>query len=127
MHVGNVWGSPCSKARQSNAVAVAAAEEEREGEDSRDEDAASTAALEYMQSPSLLNSNAGHTASHSSMHDHAGSATDLEQREEPEQQLRASNELRQANVASVQGPAPVISAHEEQGKSPDCNHALHEA
>ena len=91
-------------------AAVAAAEEEREGEDSRDEDAASQAALEYMESPSLLNSNAGRTASHSSMQD-------LQQRDEPESaQQRPSDDLRHASTARLEGEAPVSAANEESGR-----------
>ena len=84
-----------------DAAAVAAAEEERDGEDG--EDAASTAALEYMESPNLLDNNAAvaPAASHSRVQDLAAPAETLEQRDEPEEeQVDVSSDLRQVNAAA---------------------------
>lgn len=116
LHSGVLHGSSCCLT-EADAAAVAAAEEEQEGEDSRDEDAASTAALDYMESPSLLNSNAGRTASHGSMQGHAGPDLDVEQREAPEPvQQRPSPDLQQASAADLQDDAPVSAAHEDSGR-----------
>ena len=81
------------------AVAAAEEEQEQEIEDAQgDEDAASTAALDYMDSPSLLNSNAAGTTSRNSIHDHAASAEAVEQAEEPQPTVSA----RQGTVAILQ-------------------------
>ena len=99
-----------------DAAAVAAAEEERDGEDG--EDAASTAALEYMESPSLLNNNAAGAASHSRLQDQAAPAEALEQREEPEEeQVEVPSDLRQAIVAVPGTDLPAQEYHEASSKS----------
>ena len=91
-------------------LAVAAAEEEQEGEEAQgDEDAASTAALDYMDSPSLLDSSAAGAGSRSSMQDHAAPA-EPEQREDlrPDglQQQAAPSHAQQSEPAPAGEVAP---------------------
>ena len=116
-----------TRARLSNhdAAAVAAAEEERDGEDG--EDAASTAALEYMESPSLLNNNAAGAASHSRIEDQAAPAEAIERREEPEEeQLEVSRDLRQAIAAVSETDVLAHEHHEASGKCCSTLLPLHE-
>ena len=85
-------------------LAVAAAEEEQEGEEAQgDESAASTAALDYMESPSLLDSSAAGAGSRSSTQDPAAPA-EPEQREDP--RLDGLQQQAEPSRAQQSEPAP---------------------